>query len=150
MLSGWRRPLQRIVCGHRSGNIRSLSIIALSIFCSFGVLVGGQQTQACDAAQFQGAVSSIGVSYPASSCPTCVFPSWQAVTIDTTKILQLDLTRKWVYMLGDSTTSQLHEELLSYLDEPQVRLDMLLAFLMLHNPAMICQDQACERSMHCQ
>ena len=73
-------------------------------------------------------MSSIGASYPASTCPTCVFPSWQAVTIDTTKILQLDLTRKWVYMLGDSTTSQLHEELLSYLDEPQVRLIMLLTY----------------------
>ena len=128
MLLKWYRPHRGIARGHRLADIGSLSILTLSIFCSLEVLVGGQQTQACDASQFQGAVSSIGASYPAASCSTCVFPSWQAVTIDTTKILQLDLTRKWVYMLGDSTTSQLHEELLSYLDEPQVRPVALKSF----------------------
>ena len=146
MLTRWHRPRRGRVCEHRFANIGSLPIVALSILCPSEVLVGGQQTQACDVTQFQGTTSSIGSSYPASSCPTCVFPSWQAVTIDTTKILQLDLTRKWVYMLGDSTTSQLHEQLLSYLDEPQVRLSVLLALtscIIRTQPT-----QTCECSMH--
>ena len=139
MLTRWHRPHQGRLCEHRSANIGSISIVALSILCPFGVLVEGQQTQACDVSQFQGTISSIGASYPASSCLTCVFPSWQAVTIDTTKILQLDLTGKWVYMLGDSTTSQLHEQLLSYLDEPQVRLSVLLT-LTFHFQDIIYQN----------
>ena len=81
-----------------------------------------QQKQACNLSQFQGNVSSIGSKYPTNSCKTCVFPSWSDVSLDTTSILQLDLTGKWLYMLGDSTTQQLHEELLSYLDEPLVSL----------------------------
>lgn len=99
----------------------TLALVLLCLWSPFGGPVRAQQTQACDASQFQGNISSIGPSYPASSCSTCVFPSWQAVSIDTTKLLQLDLTGKWLYMLGDSTTAQLHGELLAYLDEPQVR-----------------------------
>ena len=105
-------------------DVRSLALLLLFVFCILAERAGAQQKQACDISQFQGNLSSIGPSYP-TSCKTCVFPSWQAVSLDTTAILQLDLTGKWLYMLGDSTTKQLHEQLLGYLDEPQVRLKLL-------------------------
>ena len=110
---------------HRRTILPSLVLLALLSSCTLGELVEAQQKQACDISQFQGNRSSIGSSYPAS-CTTCVFPSWQAVSLDTTAILQLDLTGKWLYMLGDSTTMQLHEALLGYLDEPQVWLNTRL------------------------
>ena len=113
-----KRHLSRLQ-PHRRTSWRSLVLLALVSACTLGELAEAQQKQACDVSQFQGNYSSIGSSYP-TSCATCVFPSWQAVSLDTTAILQLDLTGKWLYMLGDSTTMQLHEALLGYLDEPQV------------------------------
>ena len=110
---------------HRCTDLRSLLVLALLVSCTLGENAEAQRKQACDVSQFQGSQSSIGASYPIS-CTTCVFPSWQAVSLVTTAILQLDLTGKWLYMLGDSTTKQLHTELLDYLDEPQVRLDVSL------------------------
>lgn len=122
MLLHCHRLHRRRLLRHRLAKLEYSLLLILVISCFFAELAEAQQRQACNLSQFQGNGSSIGTSYPTSSCTTCVFPSWQAVSLDTTKILQLDLTGKWLYMLGDSTTSQLHEELLGYLDEPQVRL----------------------------
>jgi hypothetical protein len=104
----------------------SLTVLLALTLGSTWQRADAQQKQACNLSQFQGNASSIGPEYPASSCKTCVFPSWSDVSLDTTSILQLDLTGKWLYMLGDSTTHQLHEELLSYLDEPLVSLFVAL------------------------
>lgn len=108
------------ICLRRKPGLTLLLVLTLG---STWQRADAQQKQACNLSQFQGNVSSIGPAYPASSCKTCVFPSWSDVSLDTTSILQLDLTGKWLYMLGDSTTQQLHEELLSYLDEPLVSLN---------------------------
>lgn len=79
-----------------------------------------QYTQTCDITAFQGNVSAPGGPYPALACQTCVFPTYARVNgLDTTIILQADLSNKWIYFLGDSTTKQLHEQFLAYLDEPQ-------------------------------
>jgi hypothetical protein len=81
-----------------------------------------QGVQSCDISAFQGNVSASDGPYPALACQTCVFPVYQCVNgLDTTKILLLELSNKWIYFLGDSTTRQLHEQFLAYLDEPQVR-----------------------------
>lgn len=81
-----------------------------------------QGVQSCDISAFQGNVSASDGPYPALACQTCVFPVYQRVNgLDTTKILLLELSNKWIYFLGDSTTRQLHEQFLAYLDEPQVR-----------------------------
>ena len=119
VLMNCKKPHLSRLQSHRRTYLRSLVLLALLSSCTLGELAEAQQKQACDVSQFQGNHSSIGSSYP-TSCATCVFPSWQAVFLDTAAILQLDLTGKWLYMLGDSTTMQLHEALLGYLDEPQV------------------------------
>lgn len=95
------------------------------VFCILVVLSArltvAQETQTCDITAFQGSVSAPDGPYPASACQTCVFPTYARVNgLDTTKILQVDLSNKWIYFLGDSTTKQLHEQFLAYLDEPQV------------------------------
>ncbi len=97
----------------------------LVVICALVVLSArltvAQDTQTCDIAAFQGSVSAPDGPYPALACQTCVFPTYARVNgLDTTKILQLDLSNKWIYFLGDSTTKQLHEQFLAYLDEPQV------------------------------
>ncbi len=80
-----------------------------------------QGSQSCEISAFQGNVSASDGPYPALACQTCVFPVYQRVNgLDTTKILHLELSNKWMYFLGDSTTRQLHEQFLAYLDEPQV------------------------------
>ena len=65
------------------------------------------------------------------------------MSLDTTAILRLDLTGKWLYMLGDSTTMQLHEELLVYLDEPQVRLDTSLLVIVAAQLAALIASSVC-------
>lgn len=88
-----------------------------------------QDSQTCDISAFQGNVSALNAPNPGLACQTCVFPVYQRVNgLDTTKILHLELSNKWIYFLGDSTTRQLHEQFLAYLDEPQVPLNKTCIF----------------------
>ena len=52
-----------------------------------------------------------------------MFPVYQRVKgINGSALLGLDLTEQWVYFYGDSTTHQLHEQFLDYMDSSsQVR-----------------------------
>ena len=51
-----------------------------------------------------------------------MFPSYQAVNaMDGSGLAPLDLSNKWVYLLGDSTMAQLHEQMTDYMDTASVR-----------------------------
>ena len=110
-----------IALGRRRSGSHSIAYLA-TLF--FGLLHPWVRcaAQRCDLTAFQGNASSPPRAAGAA-CPTCVFPLYQRVKgINGSALLGLDLTNQWVYFYGDSTTHQLHEQFLDYMDSSsQVR-----------------------------